>query len=449
MNTLSTKETIALGLMTFALFLGAGNLIFPPAMGQAAGENVWVSTLGFLITGVGLPLLAIIAIARAGGNLQSLSNRVHPLFGVIFTLTMYLAIGPFFGIPRTGTVAYEIGAVPFLSPSVLTSSMPLFLYTVIFFGLTFWLALNPTKLVDRVGKLLTPILLLIITVLAVKGIVTPLGSIEGVAPAYEAAPFFKGFLDGYLTMDTIAALVFGIVIVSRITERGITDKNVITSITVKAGLIAGTGLALVYLALAYLGASSVSTLGMLDNGGAILSGTANELFGLLGTVLLAVVITVACLTTSVGLVSACGEYFVKLMPKLSYPMIVAILCVFSLTMANMGLAQLISFSLPVLIAIYPIAIVLIVLSFLHKAFKGMPQVYGGALIGAGVVSIVDGLNATSLQLGFINSVYSYIPLFAEGVGWLLPAIIGAIIGYLYGITKRNHTNENSSYHNAS
>lgn len=448
MNTLSTKETIALGLMTFALFLGAGNLIFPPAMGQAAGENVWVSTLGFLITGVGLPLLAIIAIARAGGNLQSLSNRVHPLFGVIFTLTMYLAIGPFFGIPRTGTVAYEIGAVPFLSPSVLTSSMPLFLYTVIFFGLTFWLALNPTKLVDRVGKLLTPILLLIITLLAVKGVVTPLGSIEGVAPEYEAAPFFKGFLDGYLTMDTIAALVFGIVIVSRITERGVTDKNVITSITVKAGLIAGIGLALVYLALAYLGASSVSTLGMLDNGGAILSGTANELYGLLGTVLLAVVITVACLTTSVGLVSACGEYFVKLMPKLSYPIIVAILCVFSLTMANMGLAQLISFSLPVLIAIYPIAIVLIVLSFLHKAFKGMPQVYGGALIGAGVISIVDGLNVTSIQLSFINSLYSYIPLFAEGVGWLIPAIIGGIIGYLYGITKRNPTNESSSYPNA-
>ncbi|WP_078430118.1 branched-chain amino acid transport system II carrier protein [Alkalihalobacterium alkalinitrilicum] len=435
MNTLSTKETVAIGLMTFALFLGAGNLIFPPAMGQAAGENVWFSTLGFLITGVGLPLLAIMAIARAGGNLQNLSTRVHPLFGVIFTLTMYLAIGPFFGIPRTGTVAYEIGAVPFLSPSVVTSSLPLFLFTVIFFSLTFWLALNPAKLVDRVGKLLTPILLVVITILAVKGIVTPLGPIEGVAPEYETAPFFKGFLDGYLTMDTIAALVFGIVIVSRITERGVTDPKTITAITFKAGVIAGTGLALVYLALAYLGASSVSTLGMLDNGGAILSGTADELFGLLGTVLLAVVITVACLTTSVGLVSACGEYFNKLVPNVSYTVIIAILSLFSLVMANMGLAQLISFSLPVLIAIYPIAIVLIILSFLHKFFHGIPQVYGGALIGAGLISIVDGLNATPIQIDLINSLFSYIPLYTEGVGWFLPAILGAVIGYLYGTSK--------------
>ncbi|WP_209122113.1 branched-chain amino acid transport system II carrier protein [Alkalihalobacillus sp. BA299] len=437
MNTLSTKEVVAIGLMTFALFLGAGNLIFPPAMGQAAGENVWLSTIGFLITGVGLPLLAIIAIARTGGNLQNLSNRVHPLFGVIFTLTMYLAIGPFFGIPRTGTVAYEIGAAPFLSSSLVTSNMPLFFYTVIFFGLTFWLALNPTKLVDRVGKLLTPILLFIITLLAVKGVVTPLGAIEGIAPEYESAPFFKGFLDGYLTMDTIAALVFGIVIVSRITERGITDRRTITSLTVKAGIIAGTGLALVYLVLAYLGASSVSKLGMLDNGGAILSGTAHELFGILGTILLALVITLACLTTSVGLVSACGEYFIKLLPRLSYPVVVLIICLFSLTMANMGLTQLISFSLPVLIAIYPIAIVLIVLSFLHKSFKGMPQVYGGALIGAGVISIVDGLNVTPLQLNYINSLYSYIPLYSEGVGWLIPAIVGGVIGYFSGGSKLN------------
>ncbi|MBU8905200.1 branched-chain amino acid transport system II carrier protein [Desertibacillus haloalkaliphilus] len=436
-TNMSNKEVLAIGLMMFALFLGAGNMIFPPAMGQESGTNVWMATLGFLITGVGLPVLAVIAIARTGGNLQSLANRINPLFGVIFTLTMYLAIGPFFGIPRTATVAFEIGGIPFLPESLNPNGLPLFIYSIVFFGITFWLALNPSKLVGRIGKVLTPILLLLITILTIRGIASPMGSFTEPGEAYQTASLATGFLEGYLTMDTIAALVFGIVVISRIKEQGITDQKMIASTTIKAGVIAGIGLSLVYLSLAYLGASSVETIGSLDNGGAILSGVATALFGTIGTIILALVITFACLTTSVGLVSACGEYFVKIMPKIPYAVTVGILCLFSLTMANMGLSQLISVSLPVLVAIYPIAIVLIVLSFLHKSFNGYSQVYTGGVIGAAIVSITDGLKATELNIEAIISIYNFIPLYAEGIGWLVPAILGSIIGYFIGRGNKN------------
>nr|WP_096200712.1 branched-chain amino acid transport system II carrier protein [Bacillus sp. FJAT-45350] len=433
MREMSTKENIAIGLMMFALFLGAGNLIFPPAMGQAAGVNVWMATVGFLTTGVGLPVLAVIAIARTGGDLQTLASKVNPLFAVAFTLTVYLAIGPFFGIPRTSTVAYEIGVVPFLSEGLLDSGLTLFIYTVIFFGITYMLALNPAKLVGRIGKVLTPILLILIAIFAVKGFLTPMGEIPHALDAYQSAPLFKGFLEGYLTMDTIAALVFGIVVISRITEQGITEKKAIAVATIKAGLIAGLGLSIVYLVLAYLGASSVASIGYLDNGGAILSGVASALFGSTGAIILGLVITFACLTTSIGLVSACGEYFVKLMPSLSYRVVIAILCLFSLTMANMGLSQLIAFSLPILIAIYPIAMVLILLSFIDKIIHS--NVYIGAIIGAAIVSIVDGLAIASIEITFLHDLYGYIPLYSEGVGWLVPAVIGGIIGYFIGEKK--------------
>ncbi len=433
-SKLKNRETVAIGLMMFALFLGAGNLIFPPAMGQGAGEHIWIATLGFLVTGVGLPLLGITAIAISGGDLQALSSRVHPTFGLVFTLLVYLAIGPLFGIPRTGTVAYEIGVFPFLSERLNTSAFPLLIFTLIFYSITFIVSLNPSKLVTAIGKVLTPILLVLLTILAFRGILFPIGDLQSAKFDYIEQPFFQGFLDGYLTMDAIAALVFGIIIISRIQEKGITNKKVLTLTTIKAGVIAVVGLSAVYLSLAYLGATSVSVIGELDNGGAILTSIAQLLFGWFGMVILALVITVACLTTSIGLVSACGEYVNQLFPKLSYPMIIAVICIFSMTMANLGLTQLIQVSLPILIAIYPIAIVLIMISFLDPLFGGSRYVYSGGVIGAGLISIVDGFITASFQFTKIVELYGLIPLYNVGVGWIIPSLVGAIVGY--GISKR-------------
>ena len=446
MQKLSGKENMAIGLMLFALFFGAGNMIFPPALGQAAGSNVWGAILGFLITGVGLPLLGVTAIALAGESLEVLSGRISPKFGILFTVVMYLAIGPFFGIPRTGTVAFEIGIKPFLSENLLNNGFSLFIFTIFFFTLTFILSLNPSKLVDRIGKIITPALLVVLTILVVKGIVSPMGEFSTPTEAYQTTPFFKGFIEGYLTLDAIAALVFGIVVINAIKERGITDKKSIAAATIKAGLIAAVGLAVVYISLGYLGATSLNAVGEQANGGALTTAIAYQLFGLTGNVLLGFAILFATLTTSVGLVSSAAGYFSKLLPKLSYPVLVGIFSIFSLSVANVGLTQLISITLPVLIGIYPLAITLIAISFAHKYFNGYSEVYAGGMIGAFLVSVVDGFATAGFPVQAVTEIYSFLPLYSQGIGWLVPAITGSFIGFavakLKGKTVENVNNLN-------
>lgn len=437
-SNLSTKQIMAVGLMLFALFFGAGNMIFPPFLGQDAGTHVWTAIIGFLITGVGLPLLAIIAIARVG-DVQTMASRVHPVYGIIFTVIMYLVIGPLFAIPRTGTVSYEIGVIPFLSENAVNSPWPLVIFSIIFFAITAWLAMNPTKLVDTIGKILTPALLIILAVIVFKALITPLGDPQAPVGPYADGAFFKGFVEGYSTMDTIAALVFGIIVITSIQGLGVSNKKSITKICVQAGLIAAAGLALVYLALAYIGSTAPEGLGIQENGGAILSKAADHLFGSFGSIILALAIVFACLTTSIGLVSACATYFNKLMPRFSYKTIVLIFSIFSMIIANIGLTQLIAFSIPVLVIIYPLAIVLIVLSFFHNLFKGYSLVYIVALIPTGIISIIDGLKAAGLNISALTDALSFLPLFNQGIGWIVPAIIGALVGYFIALATGEST----------
>lgn len=429
---LPLKETIALGFFMFALFLGAGNIIFPPLLGQQAGESLLSAIIGFLVTGVGLPLLAVFTIARSGGDLNDLSNRVHPTFAKVFPVIIYLTIGPFFGIPRTGTVTYEIGVAPFLPND---SSMGLFITTFVFFLITYWLALNPAKLVDRVGKVLTPVLLLLIVIISIRGFASPIGSLSETVGKYKDGAFFGGFVEGYLTMDAIAALVFGVVVINRVQEMGIKTESFIRSYTIKAGIIAGIGLSFVYISLSFIGATSVEAVGIQENGGEILSSVTSLLFGPFGSIILALVITGACLTTSVGLVAACGEYLSQRFTRFSYPVVVTILCLFSFTMANLGLSQLISVSIPLLISIYPIAIVLILLSLLHSYIPVSRAVYIGAIFGAGIVSIYDGLTTAGVEAASISTALTFIPLYTNGLGWLLPSIVGGLLGLLFQYAK--------------
>ncbi|WP_210609339.1 branched-chain amino acid transport system II carrier protein [Priestia flexa] len=430
-EALTRKETLAIGLMLFALFFGAGNMIFPPSLGQQAGVNTWSATIGFLITGVGLPLLGIIATSKTNGDFTKIANRVHPIFGIFFTIVLYLAIGPFFGIPRTDTVAFEIGVTPFLSDSALASNVPLMIYTIIFFGITLFLSLNPTKIVDRIGKILTPLLLTVLAILVLKSLLTPMGEFQLPQPRYESASFVAGFVDGYLTMDAIAALVFGIVVISSIREKGIVNSQKLSAICIKAGFIAAIGLIVVYVSLAYIGASSVESIGMQSNGGAILTAVARELFGSFGTIILGLAITFACLTTSIGLISACSSFFHRIFPKLSYKGFVVILTIFSAIIANVGLTQLISISVPILTFIYPIAISLIVLSLAASALRFGREVYVLAVITSAFFSLFDGLNAANLKITSIDKLFtSYLPLYSDGMGWLIPTLIACIIGYM-------------------
>ncbi|MCY1118661.1 branched-chain amino acid transport system II carrier protein [Bacillus safensis] len=435
-NKLSQTDTLAIGLMLFALFFGAGNMIFPPVLGQYAGENVWLAIGGFLLTGVGLPLLGIIAVALTGTGAKGLADKAHPTFGTIFTVILYLSIGPFFAIPRTGTVSYEIGLAPFLSEAQSESWIPLLLFSIAFFGITYALALNPSKLVDRIGKILTPILLAVIALIVIKAIATPMGGIGSPHPTYEGSPLFTGFLEGYKTMDALASIVFGIVVVTAVKERGITERKSIAAACIKAGLVAAAGLALVYISLAYVGASSPEATGMVgaNDGGKLLSLAANFLFGSAGNIVLGAAILFACLTTSIGLVSSCGEYFSSLFPRFSYRTVVLVVSLFSTVVANLGLAQIISLSVPVLVSIYPLAIVIILLSFLDRWINGRRIIYIASLLFTGVFAVIDGLVAAKIPLGglpeFLEAV---LPLYSLGIGWAVPAVLGAIIGLLISL----------------
>ncbi|WP_239256200.1 branched-chain amino acid transport system II carrier protein [Listeria ilorinensis] len=427
---LSFSAYLVIGLMLFALFFGAGNLIFPAQLGQEAGTNVWPAIIGFLLTGAGLPLLGVLAIGISGSNdLENLASRVHPLYGVIFTVVLYLTIGPFFALPRTGTVSFEIGIAPFLGEG--SHKLALFIFTVIFFGISLWLSLSPSKIVDRVGKYLTPTLLVFILILIIASVIRPLGEQSAPIGDFIQVPFTSGFVDGYNTMDALASLVFGIIVINAIKAKGAQSKRAIASACLKTGLIAVGCLAIIYVFVAYIGSMSAGTLGVFDNGGPILSGAAAFYFGNFGQILLAVIIALACLTTSIGLISACASYFQKLYPKIRYGHYVVIFSAFACLVANVGLNNLITFSTPVLMMIYPLTIVLILLTFLNPLFKGRQVVYVTTMAFTGIISLVEGLNAFHVPIVAINEFFGhFIPFYSISLGWISFALTGFVVGLL-------------------
>jgi branched-chain amino acid:cation transporter, LIVCS family len=434
-NKLPFSRYFVIGVMLFALFFGAGNLIFPASLGQNAGSNVWQAALGFLITGIGLPFLGILAMGISGSkNLQELSSRVHPLYGVIFTSLLYLTIGPFFAAPRTGAVAYDIGIAPFVGEGF--GQIGLLVFTLLFFGVTLWFSLNPAKIVDNVGKILSPGIIILLAILLVMVVVKPMGSIEAPQETYANGAFMKGFLEGYNTMDALASLVFGIIVINAVRSMGITSNRGVLAATAKSGIVAVSFLGLIYVGIAYLGATSTEAFGLFDNGGPVLANTASHYFGTLGTVMLSVVILLACLTTSIGLVTACGEYFHTLFPKLSYKLWATIFATVSFIIANFGLANIINYSIPVLMFLYPLAIVLMLLTFMSKLFNHSRIVYSSTIAVTLLISIVDGFKTFCQLIGIeyfswlapIVSFYEQsVPLYNQGLGWLLPAIVMILI----------------------
>lgn len=430
------KENLAVGFMLFALFLGAGNIIFPPELGQNAGTEFIPSIIGFLITGVGLPLLGIIAVAKNGGDLQIVANRIHPIFSLIFTSVVYLSIGPLFAIPRTGAVTYEIGIAPFLSQSAQDSWVPLFITSLLFFGIVLYLSLNPTKLVDRIGKILTPALLIVIALLAVKAFITPMGEFGEPHGVYATNAFSESFIQGYLTMDVLASLVFGIVIVQSLQAKGIHDRTKQVKTTIFAGIVAALGLAFVYISLEYIGATSTDKIGYLGDGGSIIAESARVLYGSFGNIILSAVIILACITTAVGLVSANATFFKKQFPKLSYKALAVVFSLFSLVISNFGLSTLISITLPVLMFIYPIAIVLMFLVLFDQLFNRAPIVYSLALIATALVSLYDGIKTAGFEISWYENLVSALPLYGQNIGWLVPAIVGMAIGWIIHLMTR-------------
>lgn len=414
MKKLKTWDIIALGFMTFALFLGAGNIIFPPSVGLAAGEFQWTAALGFLLTGVGLPLLGIVALARVGGGLDTLTSPIGRVAGTLMGLSIYLTIGPFFATPRTATVSFEVGMAPF------TGNTPeaLFAFTVGYFLLVMILSLFPGKLMDNVGKIITPALILVLAILGIAAFVAPAGDVTTAAEAYSSADkaLAQGFVQGYQTMDALASLVFGIVIVAAIKAAGVTDTKLHTRYVIMAGVIAAIGLGLVYVSLVYLGGMSGTVVPADASGVQILNIYVDTTFGSAGIFLLAAVILLACLTTGVGLVSSCSAYFSQLF-GIKYRTVVVIMSVFSAAVANQGLAQLITVAVPVLVCIYPVAIALIALGLLSGLWKHKPRVFIPVMSVALFFGIVDAIKAIGWQ---VPAVFDSLPGSAMGMSWLLP-----------------------------
>lgn len=424
---LSRRNRFLMGLTLFSMFFGAGNLIFPPFLGYQAGGATWPAMAGFCLSAIGFPILGVIAMARSGG-LETLARKVNPIFAQIFILLIYVSIGPGLAIPRNSVTSFEMAILPFLGeggPTLLIQAI----YSVVFFGVAVTVALRPEKLSDRLGKIMTPILLTLIVVVFLGCVFLSGRGYGETAALYAASPLAQGFLDGYQTMDAIAALNFGFIIALNIRNKGVEDDKKVVGETVRAGWIAGALLLLVYSALAHVGGVAGTTIEGATNGARTLTGMVGVLFGPVGNILLAVIFVIACLNTCIGLLSCCSEYFHQLVPKVSYRAWVLFFAVTSTIVANAGLNTILTLSVPVLSAIYPVSLLLIVLGLFHNWVDRRPMIYPIAVLFTGVVSLLDVPDA-------LNAWVEWLPLAKEGLPWLLPALVGIGVGAVLPARKR-------------
>ncbi|MFC5447127.1 branched-chain amino acid transport system II carrier protein [Paenibacillus aestuarii] len=436
-----------IGTMLFGMFFGAGNLIFPIQMGQLAGTNFWPALIGFLITAIGLPFMGILAFGLSGSNgLRHLAGRVHPLFGVVFAVALYLTIGPFFAIPRTATVPFVVGFEPYINP--VHGSLYLGFFSFVFFAIVYYFSLNPAKVLDYIGKYLTPAFLVFLFILIVIAIIKPMGHFGKPTGDYSGLSFITGFKEGYNTMDALASLAFGIVVIQAIKGQGITNPKEIAKTTWKSGIIAMLLMMLIYGLITYIGASSVSAIETYDNGGLIFAAVAQHYFGSFGSILLAIIIVLACLKTSIGLITSCSKFFIDLFPKISYKLFVLILCLISFFIANFGLNNIVRYAVPVLMLLYPLAIVLIILTLFSSLFRHKQSVFVTTMFLTFCVSFFDGYSALvdslpSASLSLFESIklfyMDYLPFYDIGLGWILPALVGAFIGFLWSKSVKKTT----------
>ena len=429
----------------FSMFFGAGNLIFPPFLGVQAGSATVPAAAGFIVPAVGLPILGVLAVSAAGG-FEQLANRVSPKFSLVLGVAIILTIGPCFAIPRTATTSFEMAVVPFTAdaPRWLTQLV----YSLVFFALSFVMAQHPERLSKTLGRFMGPLLLVLIAVLFAACLVIGHGAFTAPYGNYASGQLARGFLDGYQTMDLLAALYFGIVISANVREMGVTDESANRRETGLAGVGTGVMLIAVYGALSYVGmvSGAFATIDPAkDNGATVLTNLTASAFGPWGTAFVGLVFVVACFNVCTGLISTCGTYFQNRFPRVagrrvSYRAWSAIFAVFSFIVSNAGLSAIVTVSVPVLAALYPIAIVLVVLALVHRPFSGrFPHMYFWTVLLVGIVSAVDCLDQlitvfTGLTVAPLH-VVTLLPLYSAQLGWLLPAAIGLAIGVAVSLAK--------------
>ena len=430
-----SKDIAVVGFALFSMFFGAGNLLFPPYLGLISGGHWLTSLSGFVLADVGLALLVITAAAKCGGELDTVLSRAGNNMAKFVGIASVLCIGPLLAIPRTAATTFEMGISPIIGE---TGSIIPIIVSVVFFLLTLILTIKPSKVVDIIGKVLTPALLIALGILIVIGIISPIGVISENA-LIDKSLFSEGVSQGYLTMDALGAAALATVIIASIGERGYNNPKDKVKITVQSGLVAGLALTLVYGGLTFLGSMLSSTYGIDTPQASLMVVITNSLLGYPGKIVLGVIVTLACLTTSIGLTSAAAKYFSSISNnKIKYETIVISICIFSAVVSNFGVSTIIKFSAPVLEIVYPVLIALVVMTLLGDHIRNDNAFKGAAYVTLVISLLSVGSNLLSLKQ--ISDLLSLLPFASIGFNWIVPAIIGAVVG---GLIKCKNNNKAS------
>ncbi|QEA34047.1 branched-chain amino acid transport system II carrier protein [Leuconostoc carnosum] len=428
------KKTLLLSSLIFGMFFGAGNLIFPVHLGQLAGQHWGLATIAFLLSAIIIPWLALIALSQTrSAGIYDIAKPVGSGFAIFFLIATHVSLGPMIATPRTATVAYSLSFANWLPNNLQT--IGLFLFSAIFFGIVYWLGSHEHNITKYIGKYLNPIFIFLLAVIFLLAIFNPMGQLSHTPNiAYQTQAFSSAFLEGYNTLDALAALAFGITIVRAIQMMGFEDTATISKITVKTGFIAILGIAIVYVGLILLGTSSLAQFKFSENGTIALTQIITYYLGSFGGAFLAVMGTLAVLTTAIGLTASFAQDFHRILPKISYRQWLIITIVLSFVASNFGLDTIISWALPLLMFLYPIAITLIILGIASPMFNNARIVYLPTMILTLIPAFFDGIQHLPFSITFLKPFLTWyatsIPLADVGLEWIATTIIGFVIGLI-------------------
>nr|WP_029188453.1 branched-chain amino acid transport system II carrier protein [Streptococcus suis] len=426
------KKGALTGLLLFGMFFGAGNLIFPPALGVLSGENFWPAILGFVVSGVGIAVIAlIVGTLNPKGYVHEISRKISPTFATIYLVALYLAIGPFFAIPRTATTSFEIGIAPLLGDANL--GLWLFGFTALYFVAAYLIALNPSQILNSIGRILTPVFAILIVILVVLGIVK-YGSTNPLpaADAYSAGRAFgTGFIEGYNTLDALASIAFSVVAVNTLKQLGFSSKKEYVSTIWSVGFVVALAFSALYVGLAFLGnhfpvPADVLASKEIHKGVYVLSQATQAIFGPSAQIFLAAMVIVTCFTTTVGLIVSSGEFFAERFSRFNYKVYATLFTLIGFGIANLGLSKMIAFSIPVLLILYPITICIILITIVNKF---VPLSTYGMQLTVGVVTALSLVEVLAGQFNWtvVSKIISALPLAGQSLAWLLPALVGIVL----------------------
>ncbi|HEM4672642.1 TPA: branched-chain amino acid transport system II carrier protein [Streptococcus suis] len=426
------KKGALTGLLLFGMFFGAGNLIFPPALGVLSGENFWPAILGFVVSGVGIAVIAlIVGTLNPKGYVHEISRKISPTFATIYLVALYLAIGPFFAIPRTATTSFEIGIAPLLGDANL--GLWLFGFTALYFVAAYLIALNPSQILNSIGRILTPVFAILIVILVVLGIVK-YGSTNPLpaADAYSAGRAFgTGFIEGYNTLDALASIAFSVVAVNTLKQLGFSSKKEYVSTIWSVGFVVALAFSALYVGLAFLGnhfpvPADVLASKEIHKGVYVLSQATQAIFGPSAQIFLAAMVIVTCFTTTVGLIVSSGEFFAERFSRFNYKVYATLFTLIGFGIANLGLSKIIAFSIPVLLILYPITICIILITIVNKF---VPLSTYGMQLTVGVVTALSLVEVLAGQFNWtvVSKIISALPLAEQSLAWLLPALVGIVL----------------------